>query len=97
MNLRDILDDLDNFEDNYTIFLDDRFGWTEFSDAQIIENNNKTVKKINYPYFIEISVIKNILSAYKYARNGRVPNLNDKCRAVLYYADNDAYLIPENE
>jgi hypothetical protein len=46
---------------------------------------------------LEVTVAKNVLRAWSYARLGSVPDLAQRCAAIIYYAENDAYILPEHE
>ena len=44
--------------------------------------------------FLEIEVAKDCVRAWSLHRKGKKPTLKDKCEAIIYYAQNDAFLPP---
>ena len=43
-------------------------------------------------YLLEVFLAKEVVEVWSKWRNGRNPTALDKCAAVIYYAENDAYL-----
>ena len=43
-------------------------------------------------YLLEVSLAKEVVQVWSEWRDGRRPTAIDKCEAVIYYAEHDAYL-----
>ena len=43
-------------------------------------------------YLIEVETAKDVLKAWSFMRDGRVPSVLEKVIAILYYAKNDSFL-----
>jgi hypothetical protein len=48
-------------------------------------------------YFLEVPTAREVLHVWSSWHNDRVPSLDEACKAVAYYADNDAYIIDDLE
>jgi hypothetical protein len=96
MTLEEIIHDLDSIDDSLTICASRQPRWTRTSEAELCPATGAP-SGCRFPYFLEVSVAKNVIRAWSFARSGRVPDLSKKCEALIYYADNDAYLLPEHE
>jgi hypothetical protein len=44
-------------------------------------------------YYLEVPTAREVLDVWSSWRNDRAPSLDEACEAVIYYADNDAYII----
>lgn len=51
----------------------------------------------NMHYFLEVWIANEVIEVWSSWRGGRVPNIHDTCKAVIYYARNDAYLPPDQD
>ena len=93
MTLEEIISNLDSIDDSLTICVARTPIWTKNSEAEL-HPSNLAVKDFPLPYFLEISVAKEVLEAWSFARDGRLPSLEQKCEAIIYYAENDAFVHP---
>ncbi len=94
MTLEQIVARLDELDDGFTICAAGSPSCTPQSPAELYHSSD-VPDRCELPYFLEVSVAKNVLHAWSYARSGKIPDLRDKCRALIYYAENDAYMLPE--
>jgi len=94
MTLKEIITDLESIDDSLTICAEKGAAWSDFSIAEL-HASHLAANQFPLPYFLEVSVAKSVISAWSFARGGRIPNLKEKCEAIIYYAENDAYLLPE--
>ena len=92
--LEEIINDLDNLDNSLTICASKTPLWTPRSEAEI-HPARQVALGTRLPYFLEVSVAKNVLRAWSHVRGGKLPNLAQKCEAIIYYAENDAYLLPQ--
>jgi len=93
MTLEDAIRDLDSLDNSLTICAARMPKWTRMSEAVLCPATQAHVCRL--PYCLEVSVAKDVLEAWSFMRDGRVPNLAEKCEAIIHYAENDAYLLPE--
>src|ERR1700728_4197541 len=96
MNLVEVIGKLEELDNSLTICASRSPNWTPNSEADLCPAAN-VPSGCRLPYFLEVSVAKNVLRAWSYVRAGRVPDLAQKCEAIIYYAENDAYILPEHE
>jgi hypothetical protein len=96
MNLIDVIGDLENTDDSMTICAARTPRWSEFSEVELCPSD-AVRRAARLQYFLEVSVAKDVLRAWSFARNGQNPTLSEKCKALIYYAENDAYRWPEHE
>lgn len=94
MTIMEIISRLDQIDDSLTICAFKDPSWRPESPAELCPAN-RAPAGCKFPYFLEISIAKNVLRAWSYARNGRLPDLSECCRALIYYAENDAYIPTE--
>ena len=94
MTLKEIIDHLEHLDNSLTICAARSPDWTGDSEAELRPAIEVPGGR-GFPYFLEVSVAKNVLQAWSYARDGRVPGMSETVRAIIYYAENDAYLLPE--
>lgn len=94
MTIKEIILRLDEIEDSLTICASRDPDWHPESIAELCPAR-RAPAGCTFPYFLEVSVAKNVLRAWSYARGGRMPDLSESCRAVIYYAEYDAYLPME--
>ena len=93
MTLLETIDQLERLDDGLTICAAKTPEWTAVSNA-LLSASDVPAAELPLPYFLEVSVAKKVLSAWSFVRKGRVPTLSEKCEALIYYAENDAYLLP---
>ena len=93
MTLREIISDLDGTDNSMAICVADTADWAATSAAALFPAD-RIPKGIGFTYFLEVSVAKNVLRAWSFVRAGRKPDISEACAAIIYYAQNDAYLLP---
>jgi hypothetical protein len=96
MKLEEIINNLDNLDNSLTICASKTPIWTPSSEADVYPARQVPLGA-RLPYFLEVGVAKNVLRAWSYARGGQLPNLAQRCEAIIYFAENDAYLLPEDK
>jgi hypothetical protein len=93
MKLIDIVGNLEDTDNSLTICATKSPNWSDNSEAEL-QASNRVRSDSAPPYFLEVAVAKDVLRAWSFARNGRAPTISEKCEALIYYAENDAYLLP---
>ena len=94
MTLRQLIDTLATLDNGLTICAAKAPEWGPDSEAELCPSAD-VPKKAKHPYFLEVAIAKDVLRAWSFAREGKTPNLEQKCEAIIYYAENDAYLLPD--
>lgn len=98
--LAELLEKIDELDDEATIYAEAQPNWTESSPSfAIVEPIDKPLPADDDPmqYLLEVELAKEVLEAWSECRNGRIPSIHEKCEAVIFYAENDAYLPPSEE
>ncbi len=89
-----LLEKLDDFDDNSVIYAERNPEWSANSRA-VICSQSEARELIDAPkdlsYFLEVYVAKEVVEFWK-ENCGHYPSTEDKCRSVIYYAENDAYI-----
>jgi len=93
MKLIEVIGNLENTNDSLTICAVKSPNWSDSSEAEL-HPSNRVDSTSTPPYFLEVAVAKDVLRAWSFVRNGRSPTILEKCEALIYYAENDAYLLP---
>ena len=96
MTLEQIIANLENADNLMTICAAKSPQWNRMSEAELLPSE-LVHRDSKLPYFLEVSVAKNVLKAWSFVRNGRMPSIEKKCEALIFYAENDAYILPEHE
>ena len=94
MTLADIIEKLNDFDDNLTIYAERNPQWSGASNAVVcLENENGEV--IDAPpslsYLLEVDIAKEVMEVW-IDWHKRKPSTEEKCSAIIYYAENDAYI-----
>jgi hypothetical protein len=86
MTLRDVIDQLDQFADDQTIYAE--------SAASTAEAMVASEPELAAPlrYLLEVTLAREAVEVWETWRPGQTPSLEDK---VIYYAQNDAWLPAE--
>jgi hypothetical protein len=98
--LVDLVDDLDKLDDALVICTTNADHCTPESPAFLREPGDflpGDKGRILHEYLLEVSLAKDVIRAWSFARANRKPTEREKCDAIIYYAKYDAYLLPENE
>ena len=94
MTLLHIINQLESLDDSLTICARKAPEWSDVSEAQLLREDI-SASAMPLPYFLEVSVAKDVLRAWSFVRGGRIPTESERCEALIYYAENDAYLLPK--
>ncbi|MDC5297563.1 hypothetical protein OHW83_06775 [Acinetobacter baumannii] len=93
MNLLNIISNIKNFSDEYTIYAESP--WTTLSDAIVVEEPEDGAMKISdsdkvYEYFLEIFIVKDLLSDLSQISSFNKLTVEDQVNRIIEYAINDA-------
>lgn len=100
MKLIDLLDNINQFSDDSVIFVPINSRPNEDTEAIV----NKIIISDKPPsmqtpegmkYLLEVELAKEVIQVWRDWRNGKEPSPLEKYQAVLYYAENDAYLAED--
>jgi uncharacterized RDD family membrane protein YckC len=94
MTLSKLLEKLDDFDADSIIYAERNPEWSADSRAAIYlqsENGETTSAANNLSYFLKVFIAKEVIEIWKDSCR-RNPSTEDKCYAVIYYAENDAYI-----
>jgi hypothetical protein len=102
MNIRDIIDNIDNLPEDATVFAQKYNGeCIPESEVIILEMTDdekqrpiKEIAKLKAPgkeYFLEIFIIKEVLDGWRANHDGIAPSIEAALESVIYYAAFDAY------
>ncbi len=95
MILKEIVNRLDEFDDETYIFtqMPDPTGE---SKAILVPFRKIDDERVDLPfemiYLLEVEIAKDVIKAWSFMRDGRIPSLEEKVQAIIFYAKNDAYL-----
>lgn len=95
--LIEILDDIDDLDDELTIYASDKPHWSETSLAVACrepEDGSLPAEAEGLKYLLEVRLAKDVIRVWRAWRNNAQPIPKEKCEAVIYYATNDSYLPP---
>ena len=95
MNLIEILNNINNLDDELVIYAVKNPNWEMSSPAIALPEPdiNKLPSDLKeMSYFLEVDIVKEVLEVWSQWRNGQKPSNNEKFEAVVYYAENDAYI-----
>lgn len=84
MTLRDVIARLEQFADDETIYAQ---AATPTAEAVVTADEAAPL-----PYLLEVSIAREAVEVWAAWRPGQTPSLDDKVAAVIYYAQNDAWL-----
>jgi len=87
MTLRDVIERLDEFDDDQAIFAESAAP----TARALVEAEDASVTP-ELPYLLEVSLAREAIDVWQAWRPGRAPTLEDRLEAVVYYAENDAWL-----
>jgi hypothetical protein len=101
MNLSDLVKNIDNLSEDTVVYAQRIEGtWQPSSSIAIlpisVDISGARFKLKGMEYFLEIYLVKEVISVAKecFELDGRKLSLDDYLRAVIYYAESDAF-IPE--
>ncbi len=90
MQLKEILSDLEFLNDNLTIYAQKKPQWSNDSEAIAVFGYDE-MKLEEFQYFLEVDLAKEVVEVWSKWHDGRKPSIEDICKAVIYYAEYDAY------
>jgi hypothetical protein len=94
MTLSELLDKLDGQDDEATIFVD-RSAALNANSSAVVVNSDMGSPPDWMSNLLEVYLAKEVLEVWAKWHDGRQPSLMEKCRAVIWYAEHDAYLPVE--
>ena len=92
MNFRDIIARLDEFPADETIYAESA---TPTARAEVAAEREDATAPTTTPglsYLLEVAAAREAIDVWQAWRPGQMPTLDDKLAAVIYYAQNDAWL-----
>jgi hypothetical protein len=89
VTLRDVILRLDQFADDETIYAESA---TPTAEAVVTGGPEQAAP---LPYLLEVALAREAVEVWAAWRPGQTPSLDDKVAAVIYYAQNDAWLPVE--
>ena len=92
MTLRDVIARLDQFEDDETIYAESAAPGARAEVAVEPDDGSAPSIADGLPYLLEVAVAREAVEVWRAWRPGREPSLGDMLEAVVYYAENDAWL-----
>ncbi|WP_112262448.1 hypothetical protein [Lentzea terrae] len=95
--LRELLDRLDELDDDVTIYA--AKPWTCESAATAAVQHSPEMRAAlasGMTYLLEVDLARDVLETWHEWRPGRTATSDDKCAAVIHYAEFDAYLEPDH-
>lgn len=97
MTLEELISRLTEADDGLTVFASEP--WTAQSDAMAVPNRGGSSQPDaeGRTYLLEAVLIRDVLETWRAHRDGAVPSPQAACEAVIYYADNDVYLHPDED
>jgi uncharacterized RDD family membrane protein YckC len=94
LTLSELLEKLDDFDDNSIIYAEKNPEWSANSRAFVYlpsDDGEVIDAPKDLSYFLEVDIAKEVIEFWK-ENCGHKPSTEDKCRAVIYYAENDDYI-----
>lgn len=95
VTLREILNNLEQISDELVIYAGKNNDWDIDSPAALLLHEDAVEVDLHLEdltYFLEIEIAKEVLEVWKEWHGGREPTESERVDAVLYYANNDAYI-----
>lgn len=103
MTLYEVAEQLDTFSDDQTIYAVGYYeGWGPDTFAMVrVSPEDGRIRQvfngIEMCYVLEISLAKEVIEVYQEHHKTSAPSAGQKLQAIIYYAENDAYLPPDDE
>jgi hypothetical protein len=106
MTLLDVVRQLDELPDTdedeetpFVIYAARKDGhWTADSPAIVLAPTDddvvQVVEGVEYRYLLEVFLAKEVVEAYQEHHGTLRPTADEKLKAIIYYAEHDAYLPP---
>lgn len=96
-SLREITEQIESLTDEDFICAPGKPNWTAESPAYVIRIPEFTDLRSLGPisdYFLEVFTARDVLKNWSVLRDGKQPTLDERCQALIYYAQHDAN-VPE--
>jgi len=93
MRLREALASLESLDSDAVIYAAEPWA----ADSQALVGRDGSPEAIEalasgMSYVLEVRIASEVLEVWSAWRDGRVPNADERCEAVIHYAVSDAYL-----
>ncbi|MFF0479430.1 hypothetical protein [Streptomyces sp. NPDC004284] len=97
MTLEELISRLTETDDGLTVFASEP--WTAQSDAVAVPNREGSSRPDaeGRTYLLEAVLIRDVLETWRAHHDGAAASLQEACEAVIYYAENDSYLHPDED
>ena len=95
MTLRQIINDLETFPDELTIYATRTEQWIPDGPAALVRESDAAklgIEMKELRYFLEVDIAREVLKVLNARRDRIPPTQEEKIEAVVYYASNDAYI-----
>ena len=96
MTLVELLNDLDHLDDDATIFVDRSADLGPDSAAVTAVSDDKESAE-GLSRLLEIYLAREVLQVWTEWRGGRQPTPEQRCRAVIWYAEKDSYIATNSD
>lgn len=97
MTLREIIRNVEELSDDLVIFATKGDFWQIDASASLIVDSDVDsigIELEEQSYFLEVQIAQDVLNVWRKWNSGREPDEKQRIEALIYYADNDAYLNP---
>jgi hypothetical protein len=97
MKLIDAISNLSIYSDRHIIYVKSSQSIDENTEVVVMLSSEFEARRKDmedYDYFLEIPLVEDVINAWRYNTN-ELPTSQQIVRAVIYYAENDAYLMPD--
>lgn len=96
-SLREIIKNLESLDDELIIYIEGKSKWSVDSEAILVapigDSDNVSLENIGdleMEYFLEVDIAKGVVKDWEKWQSPKL-TLKQKCKIILYYAQNDAY------
>ena len=92
MTIEEVIQNLDFLSNADTVFASRPF--KKESEIRLVKDahlDNRELEASGFSYFLEVAIMREVIEVWQKWRNERIPTLNEKIEAIIYYAENDAY------
>lgn len=94
MTLRDIIKEVELLSDDLVVFATKKDDWDVDGLAALVISSDMTELGIHLEdlsYFLEVEIAKEVVQVWR-EWNGKEANESERIEALIYYANNDAFL-----
>lgn len=95
MPLAAILDQIDKVSNDCTIYIADTGQLSPTTNAVALQEPTSDAPPSGMRYLLEVPLAREAIKVWSDWRGGRNPSSDDKAKAVIYYAEHDAYMPTE--